>query len=106
LDSTGFLETGLAADFVFVPAVFALFALAADVTALGFLGITVNSSSFPQWGHFAMCFSLDLVEEPGFNRFFRGLFQNWPGFGTSPDIFYYYRHNRACLQADHSVPMR
>jgi hypothetical protein len=58
LGSAVFLETGLAADFVFVPAVFAVLAFAADVTTLGFLGITVNSSSFPQWGHFAMVFLL------------------------------------------------
>jgi hypothetical protein len=43
---------GLAAGFAFVPAVFAAPGLAADLTAgltaLGFLGITVNSISFPQ----------------------------------------------------------
>jgi hypothetical protein len=46
LGSTVFLEAGLAA--VFVPVVFEPFALAVDATTLGFRGITVNSSSFPQ----------------------------------------------------------
>jgi hypothetical protein len=46
LGSTVFLAAGLAA--VFFPVVFAPFALAVDATTLGFRGITVNSSSFPQ----------------------------------------------------------
>jgi hypothetical protein len=48
LGLTVFLGAGLTADFVFVPAVFTALVLAADLTALGFLGITVNSSSLPQ----------------------------------------------------------
>jgi hypothetical protein len=52
LGSTFFFETGLAAGFALVPAVFTAFVLVADLTAglasLGFLGITVNSISFPQ----------------------------------------------------------
>jgi hypothetical protein len=46
LGSTVFLEAGLAA--VFVPVVFEPFALAAEARTLGFRGIIVNSSSFPQ----------------------------------------------------------
>jgi hypothetical protein len=53
LGSTAFFEAalaaaGLAADLAFVPVVFTAFGLAADLTGLGFLGITVNSISFPQ----------------------------------------------------------
>jgi hypothetical protein len=58
LGSAGFLAAGLAAVFVFAPAVFPARALAGDATALGFRGMIVNSSSFPQWGHFAMAFLL------------------------------------------------
>jgi hypothetical protein len=47
LGSAAFLEAGLAAVF-FVPAVFAPLALVVDAATLGFRGITVNSSSFPQ----------------------------------------------------------
>jgi hypothetical protein len=47
-----FTAPGLAVGFAFVPVVFTAFVLAADLTAgltgLGFLGITVNSISFPQ----------------------------------------------------------
>jgi hypothetical protein len=62
LGSETFLVPGLAAVFV-PPAFLTVFALAAApafgtiLTAFGFLGITVNSSAFPQWGHFAMVFS-------------------------------------------------
>jgi hypothetical protein len=62
LGSETFLAAGLVT--VFVPAAFlTVFALAAlafgtILTAFGFLGITVNSSAFPQWGHFAMVFLL------------------------------------------------
>jgi hypothetical protein len=42
------LATGFGAVFRFVPAVFAAFVLAADATALGFRGMIVKSSSFPQ----------------------------------------------------------
>jgi hypothetical protein len=59
------VETALGA-FGFVPAAFlaagAFLAFGAALTAFGFLGITVNSSSFPQCGHFAMTFLLYLVK--------------------------------------------
>jgi hypothetical protein len=48
LGSTFLGAAGLAAVFVFVPAVFAARAFPLDATALGFRGIIVNSSSFPQ----------------------------------------------------------
>jgi hypothetical protein len=52
LGAAAFFAAVLTAGFAFVPAVFAVFDLAADLTAgltsLGFLGITVNSISFPQ----------------------------------------------------------
>jgi predicted methyltransferase len=41
--------------------------------ALGFLGITVNASSFPQWGHFAMVFLLNFGEIVHFNIGIRAL---------------------------------
>jgi hypothetical protein len=58
LGSTAFLAADLAAVFVFAPLVFAARALAAGATALGFRGMIVNSSSFPQCGHFAMALLL------------------------------------------------
>jgi hypothetical protein len=48
LGSTFFETAGLAAVFAFAPAVFPAFAFAVDATALGFRGMIVNSSSFPQ----------------------------------------------------------
>jgi hypothetical protein len=70
LGSETFFAAGLAAVFV-PPAFLTVFALAAALafgtilTAFGFLGITVNSSTFPQWGHFAMVFS-PLLKIPHF----------------------------------------